>query len=183
MQRQANIRTKALDSKVTKAMALEAAAMEARLAELKLSMLQERARREAAMSAATAGAFASALPAIDVRVDNAATDTKTKVEIDPAIAELAELSMQETSVDEPSSAPDSSDWLTSMQERLQVAETAAAALASAAINPAAAKLANERSGLCSGTSVNQPAATTSTAVAAYQQQLRMLEELELLEQQ
>jgi hypothetical protein len=79
------------------------------------------------------------------------------------------------------------DWLTSMQDQLQDTEAAAAALAAAAISTAAAA-AIYSSSESSDALESMPVQATrvpanSEAMAAYQQQLRMLDELELLEAQ
>jgi hypothetical protein len=104
--------------------------------------------------------------------------------------ETADGSAQEAPGDEPSAVPEDADWLASMQEQLQDTEVAAVALASAAVTAAATAAtanpsgpANQIDEACSSAPVEQDVPATSAAVAAYQQQLRMLEELELLEQQ
>lgn len=98
-------------------------------------------------------------------------------------AEAAEGPVPEASGDTPQPGLQGGDWLTSMQGQLQDTEAAAAALAVAAIMPAAATPGNRSSQACIEIPAVRPAPATSEAIAAYQQQLRMLDELELLEQQ
>jgi hypothetical protein len=99
-----------------------------------------------------------------------------------AVVETADGAVQEASGDERSAATEDADWLASIQQQLQDTEGAAVALASAA-GTAVPSNPSEPANQFEEAAARQHVPALSAAAAAYQQQLRMLEELELLEQQ